>query len=50
LRISLQGILDEDDYREARLSQIESLDEARLDAEQRHRVYVDWMCRQYNKK
>ncbi|KAH9305567.1 hypothetical protein KI387_009971, partial [Taxus chinensis] len=37
-------------YREAHLSQLESLDEARLDAEQWHRVYADWMCRQYNKK
>ncbi|KAH9320468.1 hypothetical protein KI387_015107, partial [Taxus chinensis] len=37
-------------YREARLSQLESLDETRLDAEQRHRAYADRMCRQYNKK
>ncbi|KAH9312142.1 hypothetical protein KI387_027177, partial [Taxus chinensis] len=50
LRISLQGILDEDAYREACLYQLESLDEARLDAEQRYRFYADWMCRQYNKK
>ncbi|KAH9299796.1 hypothetical protein KI387_031478, partial [Taxus chinensis] len=50
LRISLQGILDKDAYREARLSQLESLDEARIDAEQRHRVYADRMCQQYNKK
>ncbi|KAH9305785.1 hypothetical protein KI387_010189, partial [Taxus chinensis] len=50
LRISLQGIMDEDAYREAHLSQLESLDEARLDAEQRHRAYADQMCRQYNKK
>ncbi|KAH9311771.1 hypothetical protein KI387_026806, partial [Taxus chinensis] len=50
LRISLQGILDEDAYREARLSQLESLDETRLDAEQRHRIYADRMCRQYNKR
>ncbi|KAH9324931.1 hypothetical protein KI387_005109, partial [Taxus chinensis] len=42
LHISLQGILDEDAYREARLSQLESLDEARLDADQ--------MCWKNNKK
>ncbi|KAH9289384.1 hypothetical protein KI387_033501, partial [Taxus chinensis] len=45
LRISLQGILDEDAYREAHLSQLESVDETRLDAEQRHRAYADRMCR-----
>ncbi|KAH9314517.1 hypothetical protein KI387_023144, partial [Taxus chinensis] len=50
LCISLQGILEEDAYREACLSQLESIDEARLDAEQRHRFYAYWMCRQYNKK
>ncbi|KAH9295632.1 hypothetical protein KI387_039220, partial [Taxus chinensis] len=50
LRISLQGILDEDAYREAGLSQLESLDETRLDAEQWHRAYADRMCQQYNKK
>ncbi|KAH9290350.1 hypothetical protein KI387_034467, partial [Taxus chinensis] len=50
LCISLQGIMDEEAYREARLSQLESLDEARLDAEQRHRFYADWIYQKYNKK
>ncbi|KAH9320658.1 hypothetical protein KI387_015297, partial [Taxus chinensis] len=50
LCISLQGIFDEEAYREACLSQLESLDEARLNAEQRHITYADRMCWQYNKK
>ena len=50
LRVQLQGLIPDEDIKQARLNQLDLLDEHRVNAIQHHKVYQEWLKNVYGSK
>lgn len=50
MRVQLEGLILDEDTRQARLDQLTFLNEKCVNSIQHHRVYQEWLKHVYNKK